>query len=371
MIQTAEPMEHAEDPLGLQRPVDQDTRTPAEEHADSVSDLAQARLVATPERASDVLLSDDPPQVRTRFEPQPVAGAEPVLRYPEWDYRLGGYQDPGVSVHRIPPEMGPAEWVEKTLQRHQALLEGIRRRFALLQARHTRVRRQRDGDAIDLQACVEAWADRRAGLAMPQGLYESHRRGQRDAAVLLLIDVSGSTDAWLTADQRIIDVEREALLLVSAALDDVGDPYAIQAFSGEGPQGVCVRDIKRFDERHGPDIARRIASLEPDRYTRAGAALRHASATLMKQPAHHRLLLLSDGKPNDADHYEGRYGIEDMRQAAIEAKLQGLSLFCLTVDHTAADYLPRVFGAGHYALLPKSQHLPAVLLDWMRRLLVH
>ncbi|HUG59205.1 MAG TPA: VWA domain-containing protein, partial [Candidimonas sp.] len=207
-------------------------------------------------------------------------------------------------------------------------------------------------------------------LTMPQGLYESQRPGKRDIAIMLLVDISGSTDSWLSSTQRIIDIEREALLLVCTALEGLGAPYSVQAFSGEGPQGVTVSAVKHFDERYDMCIAQRIAALEPENYTRAGAAIRHASNLLMKEPAQHRLLLLlSDGKPNDADSYEGRYGVEDMRQAVGEAKLQGIFPFCLTIDRQAANYLPAVFGARQYALLPKPELLPTVLLDWMRRLL--
>ena len=114
----------------------------------------------------------------------------------------------------------------------------------------------------------------------------------------------------------------------------------------------------------------RIAGLEPERYTRAGAAIRHATALLMHRRAEHRLLLLlSDGKPNDVDEYEGRYGAEDMRQAVVEAKLQGIYPFCLTIDRHAANYLPRVFGAHQYALLTDPSRLPEVLVEWMKRLL--
>jgi nitric oxide reductase NorD protein len=91
----------------------------------------------------------------------------------------------------------------------------------------------------------------------------------------------------------------------------------------------------------------------------------------MPEPASQRLLLLlSDGKPNDVDVYEGRYGVEDMRRAVIEAKLQGIAPFCLTVDRHAAGYLPGVFGVNQYALLAKPSNLPAVLLDWMHRLVM-
>ena len=155
------------------------------------------------------------------------------------------------------------------------------------------------------------------------------------------------------------------------ALGALGEPYAVQAFSGYGPRSVSVRTLKRFDEPYGNPVATRIAALEPEQYTRAGAAIRHASATLMREPAAQRLLLLlSDGKPNDVDVYEGRYGVEDMRRAVIEAKLQGIAPFCLTVDRHAAGYLPGVFGANQYALLAKPSNLPAVLLDWMHRLVM-
>src|SRR5690606_36874636 len=103
---------------------------------------------------------------------------------------------------------------------------------------------------------------------------------------------------------------------------------------------------------------------------RSGAALRHATTVLMRQPARHRLLLLlSDGKPNDVDEYEGRYGVEDMRMAVIEAKAQGIFPFCLTIDRHAANYLPAVFGARQYALINQPEALPTVLLDWMRKLM--
>lgn len=204
---------------------------------------------------------------------------------------------------------------------------------------------------------------------MAQALYQTCRPARRDMAIMLLIDISGSTDAWISADKRIIDVEREALLLVSIALQGLSEPYAIMGFSGEGPHGVTIRTVKSFDEVHGNEVARRIAALEPEHYTRAGAAIRHATAELMHQAARHRLLLLlSDGKPNDIDDYEGRYGVEDMRQAVTEARLQGVQPFCLTIDRQAAGYLPAVFGVHQYALLPRPELLPTALLEWMKRL---
>jgi nitric oxide reductase NorD protein len=373
MIQTAQPHEHAEDPMGQQRPADRDADDAAEGHAESVSELEQARLVRSAQPAHEVLLSDDLPQTAAcPAAAGPATSAEQGIRYPEWDWRIQDYRDPGTTVWVSTAEAGSPAWVERTLQEQRGMLHLIRRRFEMLRARRVVLRAQEDGDEIDIEAIIDTRAQLRAGAAMTQRLYRSTRLLRHEAAVLVLVDVSGSTDAWIAGGRRIIDVEREALLPLSMALDDSGDSHAILAFSGNGPQRVVVRTVKRFGERHGDDVARRIAGLEPEHYTRAGAALRHAARLLAEQPTQHRLLLLlSDGKPNDEDGYEGRYGVEDMRQAVLEARQAGLSPFCLTVDRQAAAYLPRIFGPHHYALLQRPERLSVVLLDWMKLLLSH
>lgn len=369
MIPPDVPHEQAEDPMGMQRPTDRDQTAGADEFADLVSELAQARLVWTPGQAPEVLLSDDPPNVRPRHTSIAAPEAPEAFCYPEWDFRIQAFRHPGATVRLLPPPSGSRKWVDDTLTEHRALLDAIRQRFAALRPQRTVRRRQTDGDDIDLEACVEGMANMRAGWPMADDLYCSQQRTRRDMAILILIDISGSTDGWISSSRRVIDVEREALLLVCIALGAMGEPFAVQAFSGNGPAGVSLWDIKRFDEPHGPAVALRIAALEPDQYTRTGAALRHASATLMREGAPHKLLLLlTDGKPNDCDLYEGRYGIEDTRQAVAEAKLQGISPFCLAVDRQAASYLPAVFGAHHHALLSTPASLPTVLLDWMQRL---
>lgn len=375
MVQPEHPHEHAEDPLGLQRPVDRDEHSTADEFGELVSELREARLVTTPGRPREVLLTDDPPDVRTPLPTQrrsPSGPATERFHYPEWDYRIAAYRDLATTVHRQAASAGPQEWVDQTLIRHRRLLHAIRRHFDMLRAEPVRLRKQLDGEDIDLDACLESHADVHAGRPRSEALYQTRRPARRSLAISLLIDVSGSTDSWVAGQQRIIDIEREALLLVSIALDELQENHAIQAFSGEGPHGVIIRDLKRFDEPYSNEVARRIAALEPEHYTRAGAAIRHATAGLMQQAASHRLLLLlSDGKPNDQDDYEGRYGLEDMRRAVIEARLQGVFPFCLTVDRQAPAYLPRVFGAFHYALLQQPERLPTVLLEWMKRLLQH
>ena len=195
------------------------------------------------------------------------------------------------------------------------------------------------------------------------------RPSRRELAVALLADVSASTDAWVSDDRRIVDVEKDALLVVCDALESLGDRYGIFAFSGEGADDVSVLPLKSFDERRDRAVGRRIAGLDSDRYTRMGAAIRHVTAALTAQHTSRRLLLvLSDGKPNDVDLYEGQYGVEDTGQAVAEARRQGVTVFCLTVDQEAPRYAGRVFGPAGFAVLRRTDQLPAVLIAVLQRL---
>lgn len=368
MVQSSPPQEHVEDPMGMQRPTDRDERAAAEDLADSLSELPEARLVATPGRPKEVLLADAPLDAHARRSMR-IHGTGEALHYPEWDCHLQAYRLPGARVRLDAPTPGDPAWVTRTLEAHRTLAYRVRRHFEMLRAQRMSLRKQPDGEDIDLDAYIASHAAFRAGQPMSQAIYRCTLSRRRDLAIALLIDVSGSTDAWVDAHRRIVDVEREALLLVCMALEGLAEPYAIYAFSGEGPGAVSLRELKAFADRYDGRVALRIAGLEPEHYTRCGAALRHVSAHLMRQPARHRLLLmLSDGKPNDIDQYEGRYGVEDTRQAVIEARAQGIFAFCLTVDRQAPDYLPHVFGRAHYALLKQPQTLPTILVDWLRRL---
>jgi nitric oxide reductase NorD protein len=368
MIQIDDPQEHVEDPMGLQRPTDRDEEADADDLADSLSELPEARLVPVPGSPSEVLASDDPPERQAEWHDgvQRHVG----VAYPEWDWRIEAYHAGRAIVRLSEAPLGNAAWADAVLRRHAREVEQVRRRFERLRPRRVRLGRQPDGADVDLGAYVTAYADQCAGGAVDDRLYEAVRPERRDLAISLLVDVSGSTDSWIAGERRIVDVEKEALLLVCEALDALGDRYNVLAFSGEGPESISVQTVKGFTERNGSAVRRRIAALEPDRYTRLGAALRHATALLCREAAGHRLLLvLSDGKPNDVDLYEGRYGIEDARQAVAEARLQAVHPFCLTVDRHAPTYLPRIFGAGGYSVLRHAERLPQVLVEVVRGLL--
>jgi nitric oxide reductase NorD protein len=160
------------------------------------------------------------------------------------------------------------------------------------------------------------------------------------------------------------------LLLASEALDELGDPYAVLAFSSSGRHDVQVDAVKTFADHDAGAVRRRISALASARNTRLGAAVRHATAVLNAQTAERRLLLLlSDGQPNDIFGYQGSYAVGDSRRAVLEARASGVHPFCLTVDREEQEYLPHLFGANGYRVLRDPGQLPAVLLQVVTQLL--
>lgn len=239
----------------------------------------------------------------------------------------------------------------------------LRNQFQALTPQRSRLRAQVSGSDLDLDACVRYAAEKASGVPTAEpGLYIDSRNQQRDLSCLLLADLSLSTDAWVNNSARVIDVIRDSLMLFGEALGATGDRFALYGFSSVRRDHVRYHLLKGFDERYNNTIRGRLAALKPGFYTRMGAAIRHSAAILSKQKSARRLLLiLTDGKPNDLDKYEGRYGIEDTRVAIQEARRLGLTPFCVTIDEKAGDYLPHLFGANSYAVVRNAAMLPQVL----------
>lgn len=300
-----------------------------------------------------------------------MARSDSGILYPEWDCNASQYRPLGAVVHAKPAVIGDRAWADRVLGEHPALVRRVRREFERLKARRVRMLRQREGDELDLDACVRAFADTAAGDPSDDRLYMAVRAARRAVAITVLVDVSGSTGDELSDGSRVIDVEKTTLLLASEAFDALGDSYSIQTFASNGAADVRVSMLKSFGESNSETVRRRIAGIEAGGNTRLGAAIRHATAVLSAQPAGHRLLLiLSDGKPNDVDRYFTTYAIEDSRQAIFEARAAGVYPFCLTVDASDPQpYLARVFGAAGHTILRRPEQLPVALLDLVRTLL--
>ena len=286
------------------------------------------------------------------------------IKYDEWDYRRGGYRKGWCTLFEQDVRPGHGPFVEQTLKRYGGYVTALRNKFELLRREPKLLRRQAEGEDIDMDAMVESLADIKAGI-IPSGedLFVRYDRHERDIAALFLLDMSGSTKGWVN------QAEKESLVLMCEALQSLGDRYAIYGFSGM-TRGRCdFYRIKSFDEAFGQIVKKRIAGIDPKDYTRMGSALRHASSILEKTGARTRLLIvLSDGKPEDYDAYKGDYGIEDTRKALIEARERGLHPFCITIDKEARSYLPHMYGAVNYVLIDNVKKLPSRIPEIYRRL---
>lgn len=207
---------------------------------------------------------------------------------------------------------------------------------------------------------MRARTDLAAGGQGSDRIHLMSRPQVHDLAVTILVDVSLSTDSW-SDNRRVLDVEKEALLILAHGLSACGDNHSILTFTSRRRDWVRVETVKAFNEAMGPLVEARIAALKPGYYTRIGAAIRHASAELRRQPNRKLLLVLTDGKPNDIDHYEGRFALEDSRRAVTEARRSGINTFAVTVDREAKSYVPAMFGQNGYAVVGNISRLPAAL----------
>lgn len=280
--------------------------------------------------------------------------------FPEWDWKKQQLRDNHCRViPMLPRDAEPAPLP----QRLRPLANNLRQRFQGLQPQRVWEKRQANGTLLDLDACLHHAADLRRGCATSQpALWRRETARHRDLACLVLADLSLSTEAWADNQHQVIEVIRDSLHLLGEALDAGHDDFAMYGFSSRRRDHVRFNLIKNFAEPWGEAIHGRIKALKPGYYTRMGAAIRQATEVLKDKPAEQRLLLLlTDGKPNDLDVYEGRYGMEDTRQALLEARKAGIQPFCVTIDQQAADYLPYLFGQQRYQLIRQAAELPGLL----------
>ncbi len=291
-----------------------------------------------------------------------LGGQEGIL-LDEWDYRRNGYRKNWCRIMEREMPLLHSTFVDTTLEKHRGLLLKLRRQFEFMKTSEHFVRRQREGDDIDLDAIVEARGDQRAGISPSSKLFVRLQRNERDIATIFLVDMSNSTEGWVGT------VIKEALVLLCEVMDVAGDPYGILGFSGMRRSRCDVYRVKDIEEPYNRKIHQRLNSILPREYTRMGPALRYASDKLRQYEARTRLLVtITDGKPEDYDDYKGDYAIEDTRKALMEARGTGIHTFCITVDREAHDYLPQMFGRGNYIFIDEIDKLPMRMIDMYRQL---
>jgi len=338
-------------------PIDRAGDDSEEEDADAVADDMDMISVSQDRREASSAIKFD---LDLPSEENDDLHLGPGIHLPEWDWRRQDYREkfcclqPLLSKDAVPSPL--PEHLNRSAQT-------LRRQFSALKPLRQWERRQLEGEELDLDACLERMVQHKRGIGeVDQKLFRQCKQNQRDLACLVLTDISLSTDTYINNHQRVIDIARDGLQLLSEALTASRDPFALFAFSSRRRDHIRFHHIKSFEEQYNDTTRGRIQALEPGYYTRMGAAIRQSIKLLQARPEHQKiLLLLTDGKPNDLDLYEGRYGVEDTRMAVQEAHKAGLTPFCVTIDEEANEYLPYVFGSSNFVVIKDPTQLPGQL----------
>lgn len=289
--------------------------------------------------------------------------------YKEWDMGLSDYKLDWCLVRQRIPKDEANPFVEEVRTRLHGLTTLIRRQFMRLKPeRLKKFRAQPIGDALDIDALVQALVDMRSGSFLSENVYIRRDKRTRDVAVLFLVDMSGSTEEKVNG-RRVIDIQKEAMVLMAEALDSLGDPFAIYGFSSEGRFRVDLFAVKEFGERYGERVQYRLGGLEPKELTRLGAVIRHGIYKLDGVQALIKLMvILTDGRPYDLEYGNLNYAIADTKKALQEARQRKIHPFIITSDQKGSDYMKRICPITQSIVVPRVELLPIVLPAMYKRL---
>jgi nitric oxide reductase NorD protein len=310
---------------------------------------------------------------------QDLEAGEVAFNYDEWDRELVDHRVGWCRVVEKKVKRGSRDFVDDTRERYRGVVSSIRHQFQLMKPENlTRITNELDGEDYDLNAVVDFFIDRRADGQQSERIYTKRIRRRRDVAVSFLLDQSSSTartigrhplQPYTHPGRRIIEIEKEGLVLMSEALEAVGDTYSINGFTSEGRRNVKFYVLKDFNEQYSDEVMRRIGGITYQNNTRLGAAIRHAAAKLERQEARTRLLIvLSDGRPYDHDYGDARYAREDTREALRQSKIAGITPFCITIDRESEAELRDLYGEVGYTIIDDVLSLPERLPGIYRRL---
>ena len=324
--------------------------------------------------------------------------------YDEWDHLMSDYRKHWCTLFEIRRMDEDPEYIENARRELRDVGTRVRRQLSMLRPEMlVKIYGMPDGEELDMVNVVDAMVDRRMGASPSDRIYVQRQRKGRDVSALFLLDMSASTDDRMTdpndpepdppgfdddeddfgdllamhAEQekgrRIIDVEKQSVMLMADALEQLGDNYAIAGFSGYGRDRVEYYLCKDFDEPYDLKARGRLGGIRPCRSTRMGPAIRHAAKRLVATESRIKaLIILSDGYPQDFDYGKDRnsrqYGIRDTTVALGEARQKGVQPFCITVDQSGHDYLREMCPDQQYMVIHNIDQLPDELSKVYRSL---
>ncbi len=339
--------------------------------------LGEVRSTATSESTSSEV-GKQPPRVPTPAETEPnrnplvIWQATETRLYPEWDVRLGDYRPNWCRVATLQLTQEPSLPLPSC---NETAIRCLQRTFERWRPSDLAwVRPTTDGQEIVLEALVERRVERQIQPWATDAVYAVRRRTTRSVAALLLLDVSRSTGEQITGAEgkgvprRVLDGEIESVQYLAAALDRLGDRFAVYAFNSQGRQAVRCFQLKAFAEPIHC-LPSRLAALAPTANTRLGAAIRHATQLLLREAARSRLLLVvTDGLPQDSDYGDVTYAVADTAHALAEAQAVGIKPLGVALEAGQDEaLLDMLFGRGRYARIREAARLPEALPRLYRR----
>ena len=321
----------------------------------------------------------------------PLTASQPnTFVYDEWNVFENRFRKNWCKVYEKIMLPGDLKFYQETLLNRRALLKQIRGEFEqVMPELYRKEKRLPDGVEHDLDAAIEALTDLRIGITPSEKIFWRQHKIDRDVAVAFLLDMSGSTGEAIAhpaagrlqdgggvferSQRRIIDVEKEAIVLMSDALETIGDRYGVYGFSGHGRDNVEFYVIKDISEDFNIEIAKRFGRIGPLHATRMGPAIRHTTMKLRQEQSRAKFLfLISDGRPQDRGYSqesaEKAYAVQDTRMALIEARREDIHPFCLTVDKDGKDYLRAMMDDFSYEVLVDVSLLPLRLPQLYKKL---
>lgn len=304
-----------------------------------------------------------------QFEPDQQPGLPAVpdrYVYPEWNCLTNSYLRNWCRLEEMKVKRGYRTELEPQFLE---LVDRVQKQFRLLHQEPHWNRNLEDGDDLDIDAYVSAFGNRKARGHQDSRFYRERSRQNRDLSVIILMDASRSTEAWI-GKVRVIDIAKQSVAVLAQVLDAASDDFAMYSFSSDSRLRIRCDRIKTFDQSLDENVQRSLLAVKPRDYTRMGPIIRHLGAKLQNRSTRQKLLLiLSDGRPHDpTDRYEGRYALEDTRKAIIEQRQRNVECFGLTIDREGPRYLKFLFGPGHYAVFSHLHSLPKVLPELYARL---
>jgi len=278
------------------------------------------------------------------------------LTYDEWDFEKRKYKEHFCKVYPKIQLKIDSKYYQNTILKNNSTLLNLRKILTNLNNKMQQQKRQTQGEEFDIDAITDLYVDVHSKKTPSDKIYLSNRKKEKNLSILLLLDISLSSDSY-AAGNRVIDVEKQVSILFGEILNEFNIDFSIDSFYSKTRNFSTYLTVKDFDENWA--IAKnKVGAIEPSGYTRIGAALRHAGARLDTRNTKNKwIILISDGKPNDYDKYEGKYGINDVKQALRELNQRDISSYALAIEAQAKYYLPQMFGQNHYQILTTPTEL--------------